>query len=305
MNNWLKNLGLGLKKSSQKIGDGISSIFTKKKLDDDTLQNLEELLISTDMGIKTAQKVVSEFAKIRHDKEISEQEIRQKLVEEIEKILFPLEKKFVVDYNKKPFIIFTVGVNGAGKTTTIGKLAAKLKNQGLKVSLIAADTFRAAAVEQLQIWGKKANVRVFAGVNGCDSAALCFDGVNEAIKQNDDVVFIDTAGRLQNKNGLMDELKKMVRVIKKVIPEAPHETILVLDATTGQNVLSQVEVFKQSVPVSGLVMTKLDGTAKGGILTALASENPVPVYFIGVGETIDDLDCFNAHDYACSLIGIE
>ena len=301
---WLEKLGLGLKKSSQKIGGGISDIFTKKKLDSETLDELEELLITSDMGVKTAAKIVGEFAKMRQDKEITEQEIREKLAIELEKLMSPCEKKLAIDTDKKPFVILMVGVNGAGKTTTIGKLATKLKDNGLKVSLIAADTFRAAAVEQLKVWGERAKVRVFSGENGCDSAGLCFDGLKEAIIQKDDVVFIDTAGRLQNKSGLMEELKKMVRVIKKIIPEAPHESILTLDATTGQKALSQVEIFKQCVSVSGLVMTKLDGTAKGGVLAAIAGENPTAVYYIGVGEGIDDINEFSAHDYAKGLVGL-
>lgn len=301
---WLEKLGLGLKKSSQKIGGGISDIFTKKKLDSETLDELEELLITSDMGVKTAAKIVGEFAKMRQDKEITEQEIREKLAIELEKLMSPCEKKLAIDTDKKPFVILMVGVNGAGKTTTIGKLATKLKDKGLQVSLIAADTFRAAAVEQLKVWGERAKVRVFSGENGCDSAGLCFDGLKEAIIQKDDVVFIDTAGRLQNKSGLMEELKKMVRVIKKIIPEAPHESILTLDATTGQNALSQVEIFKQCVSVSGLVMTKLDGTAKGGVLAAIAGENPTAIYYIGVGEGIDDINEFSAHDYAKGLVGL-
>lgn len=272
MISWLEKLGLGLKKSSQKIGGGISGIFTKRKLDAETLEELEELLIASDMGVRTAAAIVGEFSKMRQDKEISEQEIREKLAAELEKLLRPCERKFAVAEGKKTFVILMAGVNGAGKTTTIGKLATKLKAQGLQVSLIAADTFRAAAVEQLKVWGTRSGVRVFAGENGCDSAGLCFDGLKEAVAKGDDVVFVDTAGRLQNKSGLMDELRKIVRVMQKVVPDAPHETLLTLDATTGQNALSQVEVFKQCVPVSGLVVTKLDGTAKGGVVAAIAGE---------------------------------
>lgn len=301
---WLEKLGLGLKKSSQKIGDGISGIFTKKRLDTQTLDELEELLISADMGVKTATEVVKGFAKIRQDKEISDREIRESLAAELQKILQPCEQKLIIDRQKKPFVILMAGVNGAGKTTTIGKLATKFKAEGLKVSLIAGDTFRAAAVEQLRVWGERSGVRVFAGADGCDSAGLCFDGLKEALRAGDDVVFIDTAGRLQNKNGLMDELKKVVKVMQKVIPDAPHETLLTIDATTGQNALSQVETFKQCVPVSGLVVTKLDGTAKGGVVVAVAGENPTPIYYIGVGEGIDDLDEFDACDYAGSLVGL-
>ncbi len=304
MVSWLEKLGLGLKKSSQKIGGGISDIFTKKRLDTETLAELEDLLIASDVGVKTAAKIVNEFSKMRQDKEISVQEIREKLAAELAKILFPCERKFAVSDNKRPFVVLMAGVNGAGKTTTIGKLATKLKAQGLQVSLIAADTFRAAAVEQLKVWGERSKVRVFAGEDGCDSAGLCFDGLKEALVKGDDVVFVDTAGRLQNKNGLMDELKKIVRVMQKVVPDAPHETLLTLDATTGQNALSQVAVFKQCVAVSGLVITKLDGTAKGGVVAAIAGENPTPVYYIGVGEGIDDLDEFRAADYARNLVGL-
>ena len=291
MISWLEKLGLGLKKSSQKIGGGISGIFTKRKLDAETLEELEELLIASDMGVRTAAAIVGEFS-------------REKLAAELEKLLRPCERKFAVAEGKKPFVILMAGVNGAGKTTTIGKLATKLKAQGLQVSLIAADTFRAAAVEQLMVWGTRSGVRVFAGENGCDSAGLCFDGLKEAVAKGDDVVFVDTAGRLQNKSGLMDELRKIVRVMQKVVPDAPHETLLTLDATTGQNALSQVEVFKQCVPVSGLVVTKLDGTAKGGVVAAIAGENPTPIYYEGVGEGIDDLDEFRAADYARNLVGL-
>lgn len=304
MASWLNKLGLGLKKSSARLTDGISGIFTKKKLDSQTLEELEELLISADMGVMTSAKIISSFGSKRQDKDISENEIRQLLAEEIEKIILPCEKALIIDKSKKPFVIMMIGVNGAGKTTTIGKLTQKFKNKGLKVSLIAADTFRAAAVEQLKVWGERSNVRVFAGENGCDSAGLCYDGLAQAIKNNDDIVFIDTAGRLQNKNGLMDELKKINRVIKKIIPSAPHSTILTLDATNGQNALSQVEIFSQAAEVSGLIITKLDGTAKGGILAAIADKHPIPVHYIGIGEGIDDLDEFKASEYAKSLLDI-
>lgn len=305
MSSWLNRLGLGLKKSSSKLTDGISGIFTKRKLDASTLEELEELLISADMGVKTSAKIVAAFGANRQDKDISEEEIKAKLAEEIEKILLPCQKSLEIDSNQKPFVILMIGVNGAGKTTTIGKLAQKLKLQGKNVSLIAADTFRAAAVEQLQVWGERADVRVFAGPNGCDSAGLCYDGLAQAIKAGDDVVFIDTAGRLQNKSGLMDELKKIDKVIKKIIPTAPHATILTLDATNGQNAMAQVEIFGEALKVDGLVMTKLDGTAKGGILAAIADEHPTPVFYIGVGESIDDLNEFNATEFARGLMGIK
>lgn len=305
MSSWLNRLGLGLKKSSSKLTDGISGIFTKRKLNASTLEELEELLISSDMGVKTSAKIVAAFGENRQDKDISDEEIRLKLAEEIEKILLPCQQPLVIDKAQKPFVILMVGVNGAGKTTTIGKLAQKFKNKGAQVSLIAADTFRAAAVEQLQVWGERAKVRVFAGPQGCDSAGLCYDGLAQAIKAGDDIVFIDTAGRLQNKSGLMDELKKIDKVIKKIIPNAPHATILTLDATNGQNALAQVEIFGEALKVDGLVMTKLDGTAKGGILVAIADEHPTPVFYIGVGERIEDLNEFNAHEFAKGLMGTE
>ena len=197
-----------------------------------------------------------------------------------------------------------IGVNGAGKTTTIGKLASKFKAQGKKISFIAGDTFRAAAVEQLKIWAERSDINIFSGPDGCDSAGLCYDGLQNAIKNGDDIVFIDTAGRLQNKNGLMDELKKIVKVIQKVIPDAPHKTLLTLDATTGQNAISQVETFKNMVGIDGLIITKLDGSSKGGIVVAIAQETQLPIYYIGVGEKIEDLDLFNAHDYSMSLLDL-
>lgn len=304
MNNWLAKLGFGLKKSSQKITGGLSDIFVKRKIDAETLDELEELLISADMGVKAAAKIVSGFSKKRFDKEISEQEIRQELAADIENILQPWAQPLSIDKNKKPFVILMVGVNGAGKTTTIGKLAAKLKADGKKVSFVAGDTFRAAAVEQLQVWGERNKIRVFAKEIGADAAGVAFDGLNEAIKQGDDVVFIDTAGRLQNKSHLMDELKKVVRVIQKVIPDAPHATLLTIDATTGQNALAQVVAFKEMVCVNGLVITKLDGSAKGGILAAIAEETQTPIHYIGVGEGIEDLDEFKADEFAKNLLDI-
>jgi len=300
MSFWEK-LGLGLKKSSAKISSGISDIFTKKKLDSATLEELEELLLTADMGVASSQKIIAEFAKDRQNRDITDEEIRFLLAQNIEKILKPCEQEFIIDSSIKPYIVLMVGVNGAGKTTTIGKLAAKLQKQGKKVSFIAADTFRAAAVEQLRAWANKLNIRVFYGADGCDSAGLCYDGLNAAIKNDDDVVFIDTAGRLQNKSGLMDELKKIVRVMQKVIPSAPHKVLLTLDATTGQNAVAQVQTFREIIGVNGLIVTKLDGSSKGGILVAIAEESKLPIYYIGVGEQIDDLDTFNAHQYACSL----
>lgn len=302
---WIDALKGGLKKSSDKLSQGVMSIFTQKKIDAETLEELEELLISSDMGVKTSAKIIKAFGAQRQDKEISGEEICCKLAHEIAQILAPCQQKLEIDRSKKPFVIMMVGVNGAGKTTAIGKIGKKLQNQGLKVSMIAADTFRAAAVEQLQTWGERIGARVFCGENGCDSAGLCYDGLKQAIKEQDDVVFIDTAGRLQNKSGLMDELKKIVRVIKKVLPEAPNLSVLTLDATNGQNALAQVEVFNQAIEIDGLIINKLDGTAKGGILAAIADECPKPIFYVGVGEKIEDLQEFDAQSFAKSLCGVE
>ena len=299
MTSWLQKLGLGLKKSSSRLSSGISDIFTKRKIDDATLEELEELLITSDMGVKASSKIVDSLSRVRVDKSGEPEEIRTRITDVVSNILKPCEKDFAIEGS--PCVILMVGVNGAGKTTTVGKLAARFI--GKKISFIAADTFRAAAVEQLSVWGERNNIRVIKGAPGCDAAGLCLDGLQEALRQNDDIVFIDTAGRLQNKTGLMDELRKIVKVIKKVIPEAPHHTLLCLDATTGQNALEQVKAFKQMVEVNGLVVNKLDGTAKGGILIAIAEEYPTPIYFIGVGESIDDLDKFNAEEFALNLMG--
>lgn len=299
MTSWLQKLGLGLKKSSSRLSSGISDIFTKRKIDDATLEELEELLITSDMGVKASSKIVDSLSRVRVDKSGEPEEIRTRITDVVSNILKPCEKDFAIEGS--PCVILMVGVNGAGKTTTVGKLAARFR--GKKISFIAADTFRAAAVEQLSVWGERNNIRIIKGAPRCDAAGLCFDGLQEALRQNDDIVFIDTAGRLQNKTGLMDELRKIVKVIKKVIPEAPHHTLLCLDATTGQNALEQVKAFKQMVEVNGLVVNKLDGTAKGGILIAIAEEYPTPIYFIGVGESIDDLDKFNAEEFALNLMG--
>ncbi len=301
MVNWLRSLSSGLKKSSSRLNEGISSIFTRRRLDDETLEELEDLLICSDMGIKAAGEIISNLSQKRLDKEISEQEIKQLLADNIGQIIKPCEQTFAIT-PKKPAVILMVGVNGAGKTTTIGKLAKKFSH--LQISFIAADTFRAAAVEQLTVWGERNNIPVHTGLPGCDAAGLCFDGLQMAVNRGDDVVFIDTAGRLQNKKDLMDELCKIVRVIKKVIPEAPHHTLLCLDATTGQNALNQVKTFKEMVHVDGLIINKLDGTAKGGILVAIAKENPTPVYYTGIGEGIDDLKEFKADSFSAGLLNL-
>ena len=304
MADWLHKLGLGLKKSSAKISDGLNDIFNKQKTDSQTLEQLEELLLTADIGIKATTEIIDRFSSRRLDKTADIHQIKHALAQDIENILKPCEKNLnILKHNNIPFVILMTGVNGAGKTTTIGKLAAQLKSK-YQISFIAGDTFRAAAVEQLETWGKRCGIRVYKGANGCDAAGLCFDGLQEAIKQKDDIVFIDTAGRLQNKTGLMDELQKIIRVIKKIIPDAPHASLLTIDATTGQNALSQIEIFKQAADINGLIVTKLDGSSKGGIIVAMAKENALPVYYIGVGEQIDDLDIFNAHEYAFQLLEI-
>jgi len=303
MISFFQKLGLGLKKTSDKISESLKDIVSKRKIDDTVLEELEEALISADLGVKASHDIVQAFGQKKFDKEISSTEIKEALASEIANLLKPLEKNFDTS-GHRPYVVLMVGVNGAGKTTTIGKLGAKLTAEGKKVSFVAGDTFRAAAVEQLEAWGFRTNIHVFKGASGCDSAGLCYDSLNAAVKRGDNVVFIDTAGRLQNKNGLMDELKKIVRVIQKLIPDAPHLTLLTLDATTGQNAVSQVAVFKELINVDGLVITKLDGSAKGGILAAIAKEAPTPVYFVGVGEKIEDLNIFNANDYAKNLLGL-
>lgn len=301
MTSWLSKLGFGLKKTSTPLTSGLSGIFSTRKLDSATLENLEEALICSDMGIAAATKIIKDFSTYKLNKDASDTEIHTALAASIQSVLRPCEKTFELG-NHHPAVIIMVGVNGAGKTTTIGKLAARYQSK--KISLIAADTFRAAAVEQLNVWGERNHVRVFNGPQGCDAAGLCFDGLQEAIRQKDDIVFIDTAGRLQNKTNLIEELQKIIRVIKKVIPDAPHHTLLCLDAATGQNALDQVKTFKKAVDINGLIINKLDGTAKGGILAAIAAECPTPVYFIGVGEGIDDLQEFNAAAYSRGLLGL-
>lgn len=300
----LKKLSEGLSRSSNKISTGITDIFTKKKLDDETLLELEELLIAADLGSATSEKLCEQIAKNRFGKEISSEEIKGALAAEIEKILAPVEKPLITE-SAKPFVILMVGVNGTGKTTTIGKWAHQFKRSGKKVMLAAGDTFRAAAVEQLKVWGTRVDCPVITKEEGADAAALAFEAVDRAVVEDIDILMIDTAGRLQNKAHLMAELEKMVRIIKKKIPEAPHATLLVLDATVGQNAHSQVELFKQIVNITGLIVTKLDGTAKGGVMVSLAERFGLPVYAIGIGEGIDDLRPFVARDYSQSLTGLQ
>jgi fused signal recognition particle receptor len=296
-------LKAGLSRSTLSLTSGLTGLFTKKRLDAETLEGLEEALIRADVGVPVAARIAAEIARDRYDKEISEAEIRDVLARELEKVLAPGMKPFVPDRTKKPFVVLVAGVNGTGKTTTIGKLAARLSNEGYKVLMAAGDTFRAAAIEQLKIWGTRAGVDVIAREPGADAAGLAFDALAEAEQRGIDVLLIDTAGRLQNKSGLMAELEKIVRVLKKRLPDAPHAALLVLDATTGQNGISQVEAFRAAVPLTGLVMTKLDGTAKGGILVALIDRFGLPVHFVGVGESLEDLQTFDAAAFARALAG--
>jgi fused signal recognition particle receptor len=302
---WFSRLKAGLARSSGKLVSGIGDIFTKKKLDDETLAHLEELLIGADIGSVTAGKLVQDLAKARVGKEISGDEVRGLFAEEIGRVLEPVARPLSVDTSKKPFVLLMVGVNGAGKTTTIGKLAQIYKEQGFKCALAAGDTFRAAAVEQLRVWGARTGSPVIARDAGSDAASLAFEALMESRKRGDDVLLIDTAGRLHNKENLMNELRKIVRVIKKVDESAPHATLLVLDSTIGQNAHAQVETFKQIVGVTGLVLTKLDGTAKGGVVVALAEKFGLPIHFIGVGEGVEDLRPFTSHSFARSLMGLE
>ncbi len=294
----------GLSKTSTQLTDGVTSIFTKKKLDDEMLEELENLLISSDLGVSAAARITEELAKNKFDKEVTHEEVREALATDIAATLLPYEKPLTIDATQRPHIILMTGVNGAGKTTTIGKLASIFKAQGKTVMLAAGDTFRAAAIEQLTVWGERTNTPVIARAVGADAAGLAFDAIKEAQSQNIDVLMIDTAGRLQNKTQLMDELEKIVRVIAKISPDAPHDTILVLDATVGQNALSQVDVFQKTAGVTGLVMTKMDGTARGGVLVALAEKFGLPIHYIGVGESVEDLQPFSSERFAKALTGL-
>jgi fused signal recognition particle receptor len=294
----------GLARSSKGLSEGVSGILTKRKLDQATLDGLEELLIAADLGTQLASQVTERLRQTRLDKDASGEDVRAVLAEEIARALDAVEQPFVLG-PARPFVVLVVGVNGGGKTTTIGKLAKRLKGEGKSVVLAACDTFRAAAVEQLKIWGERTGSQVVSRPAGSDPAGLAFDALALAKKQNADALLIDTAGRLHNKATLMEELQKILRVLKKADPAAPHAVLLVLDATVGQNALAQVEIFRDMVGVTGLAMTKLDGTAKGGVLVALAEKFGLPVYFIGIGEREDDLRPFVAKDFARSLAGLD
>jgi fused signal recognition particle receptor len=302
---WWQRLTGGLKRTSSSIGGAVADLVTKRKLDEATIEELEEVLIRADLGIDVAARVAGAIAEGRYEKGVTPDEVKAILASEVETILAPVAKPLVVTADSRPFVILVVGVNGSGKTTTIGKLAARLVRERKTVTLVAGDTFRAAATEQLKIWSERTGAGIVAGATGADAAGLAYDALAAARPKGTDVLIVDTAGRLQNKTALMGELDKIVRVMKKLDPSAPHAVLLVLDATVGQNALSQVAEFQKAAGVTGLVMTKLDGTARGGILVALAAKYSLPVHFIGVGEGVDDLAPFEARDFARAIAGLE
>jgi fused signal recognition particle receptor len=300
---WWRRLSAGLKRTSSSLGGAVADLVTRRKLDRAMLEDIEDVLLRADLGTEVAARIADAVGKGRYDKAVSADDVTAIVAAEVEKVLAPVAKPLEIDTGRKPFVILVVGVNGSGKTTTIGKLAARFSAEGRKVMLAAGDTFRAAAIEQLKVWGERNRVPVIARTQGSDAASLAFEAVEAAKAQAADVLLIDTAGRLQNKAELMTELEKVARVIRKVDASAPHAVLLVLDATVGQNALSQVEAFHKSAGVTGLVMTKLDGTARGGILVALSEKYKLPVHFIGVGEGIDDLAPFTARDFALAIAG--
>ena len=301
---WLKKLTEGLKKTSSSAKSKLSGIFIGKKIDADTMESLEEALISSDLGVSASQKIVKEFEKNYSGKTSNQEELLEALSKSISNILEPLEKELIVSGDHHPHIMMLVGVNGSGKTTTAGKLAKRFSQQGKKVILVAADTFRAAAIEQLKGWAEKTSVELISAERGADPAALVYQSIEKARIQKTDLILIDTAGRLQNRIELMEELAKIVRVIKKLEPEAPHDSLIVLDGTVGQNALSQLKAFLDVAAITGLIMTKLDGSARGGVLVALAEEFGLPIHLIGVGETAEDLQDFNAMAYSRALLGL-
>ncbi len=303
--NWFQKLKTGLFKSSEKISQGVKKIFVNKKLDIQTLNDLEELLIMADLGPSAAEKLTAELANEKFDKNIKPEEVKTFLAKKIEETLVDVAKPLILNNSKTPNVVLVVGVNGTGKTTTIGKLAHQYSSEGKKIMIAACDTFRAAAVEQLQIWAERSNAEFVKSSQGCDSAGLAYEALEKAKSKKIDVLFIDTAGRVQNRTELMEELAKIIRVIRKLDPESPHHCLLTLDATTGQNAVSQVEIFKEMAEISGLIVTKLDGSAKGGILLSLAEKFSLPVHAIGVGEKIEDLQSFEAQEFAKSLMGLE
>ena len=294
----------GLSRSSAKLTGGITGLFTKRRLDRDVLEELEELLITCDLGVATAAKVTQSLSSNRLDKDATPDQIKDYLAEEIALIIDPVARPLTIDPTRRPFVVLVCGVNGSGKTTTIAKLANRWRGEGKSVLLAAADTFRAAAIEQLQIWGARTGCPVIASETGADPAGLVFDAMKRADGERAEVLMVDTAGRLQNKQDLMAELEKIVRVMRKVDDTAPHSVILVMDATVGQNAHSQVEIFKQAVDVSGLIVTKLDGSARGGVVVALAEKFALPVHAVGVGEGMDDLRPFEARAFARAMLGL-
>ncbi|PZM09628.1 signal recognition particle-docking protein FtsY [Rhizobium tubonense] len=302
--NWFQRLRAGLARTSSQLTGQIAALFTKRKLDDQTLQDLEDLLIQADLGVETAMRITDTLASERYGKDVTGEDVSRIMAAEITKVLKPVAKPLQLDLSHKPHVILVVGVNGTGKTTTIGKLASKLSGAGLKVTIAAGDTFRAAAIEQLKIWADRTKSEFVGTKIGADAAGLAFDAFQQAKASKSDVLIIDTAGRLQNKTELMAELEKIVRVLGKLDPEAPHTVLQTLDATTGQNALNQVEIFRNIAGVNGLIMTKLDGTARGGILVAISAKHKLPVYFIGVGEGVDDLEPFEAEDFAHAIAGL-
>jgi len=302
---WFARLKSGLARSSSKLSDGIGGIFARRRLDNETLGELEDLLIAADMGTGIAEEVTERLRRTRFNQEVAPEEIRAALAEEVAKSLSLVDRPLKLDPALKPMVMLVVGVNGSGKTTTIGKLAKQYRDQSRRVMMAAGDTFRAAAVEQLKIWGERTGAQVMARETGADAAGLAFDALAEAKRQGADVLLIDTAGRLHNKADLMAELQKIVRVLKKIDAKLPHAVLLVLDATIGQNAHAQAETFRDMIGVTGIVMTKLDGTAKGGVLVSLAEKYGIPVHYIGVGESADDLRPFEAESFARSLVGLE
>ena len=300
---WWKRLSGGLKRTSSSLGGAIADLISKRKLDAGAIEELEHELIRADLGPEFAARMAAALAEGRFDKAIAPDDVKEVLAGEIENVLAPVAKPLEV--TARPFIILVAGVNGSGKTTTIGKLAARFRKEGKSVMMVAGDTFRAAAIDQLKIWGERTGASVMAREPGADAAGLAFDALAAAKTNGVDIVLVDTAGRLQNRTELMSELEKMVRVMRKVEPAAPHAVLLVLDATVGQNALSQVDIFGKIAGVTGLVMTKLDGTARGGILVAIAARFGLPVHFIGVGEGVEDLSPFTARDFARAIVGLE
>ncbi|WJR69219.1 signal recognition particle-docking protein FtsY [Neorhizobium sp. CSC1952] len=301
---WFQRLRAGLARTSSQLTGQITALFTKRKLDEDTLEELEDLLIQADLGVETAMRITGALSSERYGKDVTGEDVSRIMAGEITKVLAPVAKPLQLDLSHKPHVILVVGVNGTGKTTTIGKLAAKLSGAGLKVMLAAGDTFRAAAIEQLKIWADRTGSEFIGTRLGADAAGLAYDAYEQARANESDVLIIDTAGRLQNRTELMAELEKIVRVLGKLDPDAPHTVLQTLDATTGQNAMQQVEIFRNVAGVSGLIMTKLDGTARGGILVAIAAKHKLPVYFIGVGEGVDDLEPFEAQDFASAIAGL-